>query len=277
MRMSSSQFKDWENKSVTLLGMSGVGKTVLANKLRRGDWYHYSGDYRIGTRYLDEAIMDNVKMHAMQVPFLKELLRTDSITISNKITFENLKPLSKFLGKLGNPKLGGLSLKEFSRRQSLHHRAEIQSMMDVPKFMNRSRSVYGYEHFVNDAGGSVCELDDPGVIQALSDCSIIVYIKASQDEERQLVERQVAEPKPMYYRPKFLTHQLARYLAEQKLASDAEIDPNEFARWIFPVLFAERIPRYEQIAENHGYVVSTQEVTAVANAQDFVELVASKM
>ena len=55
-------------------GMSGVGKTYLSGLLRNSQRFHYSGDYRIGTRYLDEPIMDMIKQQAMQVPFLKELL-----------------------------------------------------------------------------------------------------------------------------------------------------------------------------------------------------------
>ena len=68
------------------MGMSGVGKTRLANILRAGDWFHYSVDYRIGTRYLDEAILDNLKSQMMQVPFLRELLRSDSIYIRNNLS-----------------------------------------------------------------------------------------------------------------------------------------------------------------------------------------------
>ena len=53
-------------KAITLLGMSGSGKTTLASRLPRQTWFHYSGDYRIGTRYLDEPILDNVKREAMR-------------------------------------------------------------------------------------------------------------------------------------------------------------------------------------------------------------------
>ena len=58
MKISSTEFIQLEHKSITLLGMSGVGKTFLSTLLRRSGWFHYSGDYRIGTRYLDEAILD---------------------------------------------------------------------------------------------------------------------------------------------------------------------------------------------------------------------------
>ena len=77
MKFTPESFRAWQRKRITLLGMSGVGKTHLANLLRRADWFHYSGDYRIGTRYLNEHIIDQIKQQAMQVPFLCDLLRRD--------------------------------------------------------------------------------------------------------------------------------------------------------------------------------------------------------
>ena len=79
MKFDIDGFRAWKHKNVTLLGMSGVGKTYLSSLLCGHDWFHYSGDYRIGTRYLDEAILDLIKGQAMQVPFLKDLLRRDWI------------------------------------------------------------------------------------------------------------------------------------------------------------------------------------------------------
>ena len=35
MKLSVQEFRDWKHKSITLLGMSGVGKTRLSNMLRR--------------------------------------------------------------------------------------------------------------------------------------------------------------------------------------------------------------------------------------------------
>ena len=68
MKFTVEEFRNWKSKRVTLLGMSGVGKTYLANKLPKTSWFHYSGDYRIGTQYLEEPILDNVKQQAMQIP-----------------------------------------------------------------------------------------------------------------------------------------------------------------------------------------------------------------
>lgn len=275
MKFSVEEFRNWDHKSITLLGMSGVGKTHLANMLRRNDWFHYSGDYRIGTRYLDEPILDNIKSQAMQIPFLRDLLRSDSIQVINNITVDNLSPVSSFLGKLGNPELGGLSLDEFFRRQQLHLEAEIAAMRDVPSFIHKAHQIYGYQHFLNDAGGSVCELDDEQTLELLAEHTLILYIKASDKEEQELIRRAEADPKPLYYRRNFLQEQLAEYMREQQLPYVAMIDPDEFVRWMFPRLFNSRIPRYDAIAERYGYTVTTQELWQVKNANGFIELIES--
>ena len=75
--------KEWvksSNKRVSLLGMSGLGKTRLSNMLQSTfNWFHYSIDYRIGTRYLDEFIVDNFKQEAMKNSFLIKYSITSSV------------------------------------------------------------------------------------------------------------------------------------------------------------------------------------------------------
>ena len=273
MKLSAKEFKSWDNKCITLLGMSGVGKTRLAIRLRKKHWFHYSGDYRIGTRYLDEPILDNIKQQAMQIPFLRDLLRTDSIYIRNNITVDNLQPVSSFLGKLGDPERGGLPLAEFKRRQALHREAEIAAMKDVPEFIRKSKEIYGYRHFVNDAGGSLCELDDPEVLRVLAEHTLILYIKATDADEQELIKRAEEDPKPLYYREAFLDEQLALYRVEKGHAYVAEIDPDDFVRWMFPRLFYSRIPRYQAIADQHGYTLSTEELKEVRDEPSFLRLI----
>ncbi len=272
MKMTVEEFRRWSHRSITLLGMSGVGKTRLSCLLRRHNWFHYSGDYRIGTRYLDEPILDHIKQQAMQVPFLRDLLRSDSIFIRNNLTVDHLKPVSSFLGKLGNPEQGGLPLGEFLRRQRLHHEAEVAAMRDVPDFIRKAREIYGYQHFINDAGGSVCELDAPDVMALLAEHTLILYIKASHEDEAELIARAERDPKPLYYREAFLTEQLAEYLAERGLEYVAQIDPDDFARWSFPRLFRARIPRYDALAARYGYTVTTDELATVRDEADFLAL-----
>ncbi|MDD4881003.1 MAG: ATPase [Gallionellaceae bacterium] len=273
MKFTPASFRAWKNKSVTLLGMSGVGKTYLSGMLRGHDWFHYSGDYRIGKRYLDEPILDLIKQQAMQVPFLKDLLRRDWIDIHNNIKIEDLGPVLAFVGKVGNPEQGGVPLEDFVRRQAQYREAEIKAMLDVPTFIRKAHDIYGYDHFVNDAGGSLCEMDDERIIDCLSAHTLILYIQVTDaEEEQKLIDRAVSDPKPLYYRPAFLQEQLARYLQETGLQFAAEIDPNEFGRWVFPRLFRSRIPRYEAIAGPHGYTVTSREVSQVRDERDFMAL-----
>ena len=273
MKLSVEEFKNWQHKSITLLGMSGVGKTRLSNMLPTDEWFHFSGDYRIGTHYLDEPILDNIKKQAMQIPFLRDLLRSDSIYIQNNISVNNLQPVSTFLGKLGDPEKDGLPLDEFKYRQELHRQAEIATMRDVPAFIKKAQELYNYKHFINDAGGSVCELDDEETIEILAEHTLILYIKATEKNEKSLIQRAESDPKPLYYREAFLDEQLDIYMKENNLAYVAMIDPNEFVRWIFSKLFYARIPRYDAIAEKYGYTITTDELSQVTNKEELMALI----
>jgi len=273
VKLTVEAFRAWDNKCITLLGMSGVGKTYLSGLLRRHDWFHYSGDYRIGTRYLDEHILDLIKGQAMQVPFLRDLLRQDWIFIRNNIKVDDLGPVLSFVGKLGNPELNGLGLEEFNRRQALYRQAEIAAMRDVPAFKCKAREIYGYRHLVNDVGGSLCELEEPAVIDLLARESLILYIQVPPEDEIKLIQRAQADPKPLYYRQAFLAAAVKDFLAERRLEYVAEIDPDDFTRWVFPRLFHSRVPRYEAIAGPHGYTLSSTEVARVRDERDFLDLV----
>jgi len=272
VKFTVEEFQAWKNKKVTLLGMSGVGKTYLSSMLRDSQWFHFSGDYRIGTRYLDEPILDMIKQQAMQVPFLNELLKNDWIYIRNNIKVHDLGPVLSFVGKLGNPELGGVELDEFVKHQSLYRQAEVATMFDVPDFIEKAQNIYGYQHFINDVGGSLCELDEPGVIETLAEHTLMLYIQVTnKQEEEKLIARAQSAPKPLYYRAEFLQQQLAIYLKENDLQYAAQMDPDEFTRWVFPRLFHSRVPRYEEIAKQ-GYTVTSDEVAKVNNENDFLKL-----
>ncbi|SFV79407.1 ATPases of the AAA+ class [hydrothermal vent metagenome] len=273
MRLSATEFFQSKNRSLTLLGMSGVGKTHLSKLLSNKDkWYHFSGDYRIGAEYLNEAILDNIKQNVKQDDWLAGLLSNNSISIQNHITFDNLSSVSAFLGKVGNPEQGGLPIDEFTRRQALHRQAEVNTMLDVPKFIEKSKQ-QGFNHFINDAGGSLCELDDDKVYQTLAEHTLILYIRASKTNESALIERAQTHPKPLYYQAEFLKAQLEVYLAENGLTYAAQINPDAFVGWIFPRLLAHRIPKYEAIADKYGYTIDSEDLYQCKNADEMCELI----
>lgn len=273
--------QDWRDagqKRVLLFGMSGLGKTHVAAMLRRlGGWYHYSVDYRIGTRYLGEAIDDMLKAEAMRNAFLAGLLKSDSITIRSKIAFGDLAPLSAFMGKPGDQARGGIPIDEYRRRQALHVAAERAAMLDTPRFVARARALYGYDHFVCDSSGSICEAvnpDDPEdpVLTVLADNLLIVWIEGTEAHRDALVARFDAAPKPMCYDPAFLDAEWRDYLAETGAAPDA-VDPDAFVRHVYARALAHRQPRYAALARNWGVTVQAEEVAALDDPSGFVALI----
>jgi hypothetical protein len=277
---TGQQFRDQPAKAVTVLGMSGVGKTSVATILQADNWFQYSVDYRIGTRYMGEHIVDNFKREAMKNIFLRELLRSDSIYIRSNISFNNLEPLSTYLGKPGDPSKGGIPFVEYKRRQQEHREAEISALLDVPGFIRRATEIYQYPHFVCDSGGSLCEVVDPNdaddpVLKALSDNTVLLYIEGTPDHERMLIDRFRKQPKPMYYQPAFLKQKWAEYKQLNAVSDDNKIDPDAFAIWGFEQLIHHRTPLYEAIADNFGYRLRMQDIPAIKNASDFIDLVST--
>ena len=272
MKLSAEQFRKMSEKRLTLLGMSGVGKTHLSKLLCEDKcWFHYSGDYRIGAEYLNDAILENITKRARKDPWLEKLLKDKSISISNQITYDNLTSVSAFLGKIGNPVLGGLPFEEFVYRQELHKKAEIKAMLDVPRFISKAKKS-GANNFINDAGGSLCEIEDENVFRVLAENTIIVYIKASKSNEETLTKRAMSAPKPLYYQSQFLQKQLKRYIDEYGLTYIAQIVPDDFVRWIFPRLLEHRKPKYSEIANKYGYTIDSEALYKCQNSEQVFDL-----
>lgn len=279
--MIYSSGQEWlgsTRKRVLLFGMSGLGKTHLSNMLRgAGDWFHYSIDYRIGTRYMGERIADNFKREAMKVPFLRELLLSDSVYIGSNITFDNLSPLSTYLGKPGSETRGGLGFDTYMKRQNEHRTAEIASLLDTPYFIERATDIYRLPNFVCDSGGSICEVvtpDDPNdpVLSALEKNLLMVWIKGSDAHTAELVRRFDRAPKPMYYQPEFLDKAWLAYRMEKGLREE-QVDPDDFIRWTYARALAHRQPRYEAMARR-GVTVTAEEVAEVRTPAQFDTLIA---
>lgn len=278
---SGQQWQEDQNKRVLLFAMSGLGKTHVSSMLRdQGSWFHYSIDYRIGTRYMGEHIVDNFKREAMKTPFLASLLRSDSIYIAPNLSFENLEPLSTYLGKPGDASKGGIDIQEYKRRQSQHHQAEVSALLDTLKFIDKADDIYGYDNFVCDTGGSICEVVDPWdendpVLKALSENLLMVWIEGSDAHTEELVRRFDRAPKPMCYQAGFLADAWMNYQVETGLAPD-RVNPDDFIRWTYARAMAHRQPRYAQMA-TWGITIPYANVASVTSPQDFETVIAAAL
>ena len=275
---TASEWRNAPQKRVLLFAMSGLGKTYLSKMLReQGDWFHYSIDYRIGTRYMGELIADNAKREAMKVPFLRDLLRSDSIYIGSNISFDDLRPMSSYLGKPGDPDKGGLLWDEYTRRQDQFQQAEVAALHDTGHFIQRSHDLYQYPNFICDTGGSICEWvdvndpDDP-IMADLSSKTLMVWIEGTEEHTAELVRRFDREPKPMSYDPAFLLATWQAYLAEFDVSPD-KVDPDTFIRWAFAKALAHRQPRYAAMADRWGVKVAMKDVGQVHDSDGFVDMI----
>ena len=274
---SSSHWLGAQHKRVMLFGMSGLGKTHVSSLLRgSGNWFHYSVDYRIGTRYMGENIADNFKQIAMQNPELRDLLLSDSIYIASNITFDNLTPLSTYLGKPGDQSKGGLPFAEYLRRQEQHRQAEISALMDTTRFISRAEEIYHYDNFICDTSGSICEVVNPEnpndpVLSALADQVLMVAIEGSDNHTAKLIKRFDRAPKPMYYQPQFLAEKWVQYLALNKV-EEASVNPDDFIRWAYAQALAHRQPRYAAMAK-WGVKITADEISQIQSPTDFNDLI----
>ncbi len=276
---------DWRaapHKRIALFGMSGLGKTHVSNLMRQtGDWFHYSVDFRIGTRYMGEHIVDNFKREAMRNPFLRELLMTDSIYIASNISFNNLSPLSTYLGKPGDPAKGGIPFEDYVIRQRQHRAAEVAATLDALPFATKATTIYGYPHFICDTSGSLCEVvtpNDPNdpILNPLSANILPIWIRGTQTHVDALCTRFARAPKPMYYQEDFLRTVWDQFLSEHQIQADA-VDPDAFIRYGFRRLLDHRLPLYEAIAQNWGVTIDADDVAKIQTAHDFEELVAQTL
>jgi len=146
-------------------------------------------------------------------------------------------------------------------------------MVDVAAFIHKARDIYGYKHFLNDTGGSVCEINSPQAEKVLAEHTVLLYIRADDDMEQALIERARRDPKPLYYDEAFLRAKVAEYLKAESLDDVAQMDPKAFATWIFPELVKHRRPLYQSLADRYGYTVTAKEAEQAKSEADFLDLV----
>lgn len=247
MKMTPEDFLNWPKKALTVIGMSGLGKTHISCILARQGWTHYSCDEIIGTEFL-------------------------AAELGGAVTKKNLAPLSAFIGKVGDPAKGGLLLDEFRRRQNLYYQAECESLRRVG-----NEIAWAKGHFINDSTGSLCEIEDAALLDELGRQTLFVYIKASAEEEERILARAVSTPKPLFFPPAMFDGWLADFMRRNNAKTVAEIDPDEFSRWVFPLLFKSRLPKYQALADRYGVTVPSEAMAEVKTERDFIACIAEAL
>lgn len=224
-------------RPVTLLGMSGAGKTHFSQRLEEWGWVHYSCDLEIA------------KMLGIAV------------------SAGDLSKLSAFVGQVGDEALGGLSLSEFKRRQQAYYDAECESLRGLAAVFEHAGG-----RFVNDSTGSFCEIRDEDLIARVAEQTLLVYIETDEASHAEVIARAKQYPKPLYFPPDNFDVWLAEYCAAHGVKVQS-IVPNEFSAWVFPKLFESRLPKYERLAGQYGVKVSARDLHAVESEQDFLTLI----
>jgi hypothetical protein len=230
------KFRDGPRKAITLMGMSGVGKTHWAWALEKEGWHHYNHDYLIGTKYLKDELGDRVKP-------------------------DNLDALSDYVGQVGK---GSIPVAEFRRRQARYIEAERQSLYDMCDVIDHSP-----DKFVNDSTGSICEIEDEALFRTVADHTLFVYIRAGKEEEDALVAQAFHEPKPLYFPPVQFEEWLGQFMKENGYKTTEDFEAHEFSRWVFPKLFYSRLPKYQRIADEYGVTVSAKELRNLKTTDEF--------
>lgn len=221
-------------RAVTLLGMSGAGKTHFSQRMAEWGWTSYSNDFEIA-----------------------QYLKID-------VTVEDLSALSAFVGQVGDEAKGGLSLTEFKKRQKMYYDAECL-VMDTG-------AVPAIDKYVNDSTGSFCEIESEPLIAKVALNTHLVYIEIAEDDHDEIIKRAVEYPKPLYFPPVLFDGWLDEYCQQQGVTVES-MDPNGFSAWVFPKLFKSRLPKYKKIADEYGRSVSAADLHACEDEAAFLELI----
>lgn len=249
MKLTKEEFLSHSQKTITLIGMSGAGKTHISAQLESWGWYNYSCDFVIADKYLRNELPG-----------------------SASLTVEDISVLSDYLGKLGNPNHGGFALDLFKERQKAYYDAEVQALYAMHDTMSTTD-----KSFVHDSTGSLCEIEDEGVLKKIGQQTLFVYLKTGLDEEREVLQRAQDYPKPLFFPPSFLEKAMQDYTAQHNLEIIEQAHPDDFARWVFPRLFEARKPKYQRLADLYGITIASSKFRNLSAADEFITIIADHL
>lgn len=248
--LNKADFLNQDKKAITIMGMSGVGKTTLALKMQRWGWEYFSCDYEIGKHALSE-----------------EMLSTLGEPV-NTVTPNNLSQLSRYVGQVGKEALGGIEMLEFKRRQRAYLDAERQAVNKACDLMDQRSG-----NFIHDSTGSLCELNDNALMSKLSERSLLIYILADEQDTSDLMQRAQDDPKPLFFPAALFDGWVRSYMQEKTISDYGDIEPNDFSRWVFPRLYESRLPKYKRLADRYGITIYSKTMAEIEEEEDLFAVI----
>lgn len=263
-----------KSKTFTLVGMSGVGKTSISQKLSAEGFFHYSIDYEIAHTHLKERIKECVVSKIKkQSPLFESLIEKFAINLEISLTFDDLEIITMFV--IPQEENGKIILSKFLKNQNLYKDAEMHATQAFTHKAKLAFENYHMSGFINDATGSICEvaLSNNALLEQIRDCSTVIYLKATDEHQNMLIERSKDKVKPILYNYNFLIQNLKNYYAISKVDDNFAID-KDFFLWVFPNLLEYRRKSYQEfIDKTKGIVVDINKLAKVRDSKDFLELI----
>lgn len=270
---SKNDFRKIRNKILTVIGMSGVGKTHMSRSLDINKWFLYSVDYMIG-RMLEQEI-NNMIEGGIQDERIRKLTQNGIVNINNRISVYNIELVSLLLEPDDS-----LSDEEWSKqviaKQQLYLDAEVIASSKMVNTVYQMFDLYGYQNCFHDTTGSICEILDTNdlendiIFQNISENSIILYIESLSSHIDTLVDRLNTNPKPISVNPTFCKTLLQSYI----LSNSKNLSYYNFLRSCYKDIFLSRIAKYQKIAQ-HGYTISASDASSITNERELFECIES--
>lgn len=253
-------------KNITLVGMSGCGKTFLSQSLIKKGFFHYSADWEISTILRPQILQSVIEKIKNESPFFKSLHENFLIKTELSLTFDDLSTVTNFVIPLNEK--NKVTYKNLITSQKIYKQAELQSMANFFRDAQSIMKNYKSSGIICDATGSIFEitLESPEIIEKLKNETQVVYIKTDENHKQTLIDRSKNAIKPILYNERFLNKNLQEYYSVKKIDDDFEID-GEFFPWVFANLLEYRTQCYEKLASQTNAIIIN-----ASNVQDFETL-----
>ena len=227
---------------------------------------------------MGEFIVDNFKAEAMKVPFLRDLLRSDSIKHRVQHHLRQPRPaLDLSRPPRQSATRAACRWPNTSAGRSSTASPRSRRCRTCRYFIERAHDLYGYDNFIADTGGSLIEVVDPDdpedpVIKTLSEHTALLYIRGTEKDAAELVRRFKQLAQADVLPPAFLIKKWAEFKKLNKVTDDCDVDPDAFGAWGFEALLHDRLPRYQKLADNFGYTVEAADLATVRDGDEFIDL-----